>query len=88
MHFVQHACSPLFSCSAKRMDYPLIDDIPASQTRAYEKLRFARVRQSQSNGEDLRDRWHNALTDVDDGVEIDPETVKIRVSHPLLELSP
>ncbi|RWA05171.1 hypothetical protein EKO27_g9935 [Xylaria grammica] len=47
-------------------------------TRTYEKLRFARTRASQSNGEDLRDRWHNALKDVDDGVEIDPESLKIR----------
>ncbi|KAF2965860.1 hypothetical protein GQX73_g7749 [Xylaria multiplex] len=44
----------------------------------YEKLRFARTRASQSNGEDLRDRWHNALKDIDDGVEIDPESLKIR----------
>ncbi|KAI1120494.1 salicylate hydroxylase [Nemania abortiva] len=47
-------------------------------TRTYEKLRFARTRASQMNGEDLRDRWHNALKDVDDGVEIDPESLKIR----------
>lgn len=47
-------------------------------TRTYEKLRFARTRASQINGEDLRDRWHNALKDVDDGVEIDPESLKIR----------
>ncbi|KAI8946512.1 salicylate hydroxylase [Xylaria longipes] len=47
-------------------------------TRTYEKLRFARTRASQSNGEDLRDRWHNALKDVEDGVEIDPESLKIR----------
>ncbi|KAJ2986226.1 hypothetical protein NUW58_g5125 [Xylaria curta] len=47
-------------------------------TRTYEKLRFARTRASQSNGEDLRDRWHNALKDIDDGVEIDPESLKIR----------
>lgn len=45
--------------------------------RTYEKLRFARVRSSQTNGEDVRDRWHNALTDVDEGIEIDPETVKV-----------
>ena len=48
------------------------------KTRTYEKLRFARTRQSQSNGEDLRDRWHNALKDIDDGVEIDPESIKMR----------
>ncbi|KAI1263507.1 salicylate hydroxylase [Xylariaceae sp. FL1019] len=47
-------------------------------TRTYEKLRFARTRASQSNGEDLRDRWHNALKDVEEGVEIDPELLKIR----------
>ncbi|KAK6952377.1 hypothetical protein Daesc_006913 [Daldinia eschscholtzii] len=47
-------------------------------TRSYEKLRFGRTRASQTNGEDLRDRWHNALKDVDDGVEIDPESVKMR----------
>ncbi|KAI0018141.1 salicylate hydroxylase [Xylariomycetidae sp. FL0641] len=47
-------------------------------TRAYEKLRFARTRASQTNGEDLRDRWHNALKNVDEGHEIDPESVKMR----------
>lgn len=47
-------------------------------TRVYERLRFPRVRLSQTNGEDVRDRWHSALNDVDDGVEIDPEQVKIR----------
>ncbi|KXL47364.1 hypothetical protein M433DRAFT_150069 [Acidomyces richmondensis BFW] len=47
-------------------------------TRTYEKLRFARTRQSQTNGEDLRDRWHNALKNVNEGVEIDPESVKMR----------
>jgi salicylate hydroxylase len=26
----------------------------------------------------VRDRWHNALKDLDDGVEIDPESVKMR----------
>ena len=46
----------------------------------YEKLRFERVRKSQLNGEDLRDRWHNALKDLDDDVEIDPEDIKMRVS--------
>lgn len=48
------------------------------QTRCYEKLRFKRTRSSQTNGEDLRDRWHNALKNVDEGVEIDPESVKMR----------
>jgi hypothetical protein len=28
----------------------------------------------------VRDRWHNALKNLDDDVEIDPEDVKIRVS--------
>jgi hypothetical protein len=32
------------------------------------------------NGEDLRDRWHNALKNLDDDVEIDPEDIKMRVS--------
>lgn len=48
------------------------------QTRTYEKLRFARTRLSQGNGEDLRDRWHNALKNLDQGGEIDPESVKMR----------
>ncbi|KAK3986358.1 6-hydroxynicotinate 3-monooxygenase [Cladorrhinum sp. PSN332] len=47
-------------------------------TRAYEKLRFPRVRVSQTHGEDLRDRWHNVLKNVDNDVEIDPEMVKIK----------
>ncbi|KAI9754763.1 MAG: hypothetical protein M4579_004548 [Chaenotheca gracillima] len=47
-------------------------------TRVYEKLRFARTRQSQMNGEDVRDRWHNALKNVDMGKSIDPDDVKIR----------
>lgn len=50
----------------------------AQATRTYEKLRYDRVRQSQTNGEDLRDRWHSALKNIDDGVEIDPESIKIR----------
>jgi salicylate hydroxylase len=33
---------------------------------------------SQRNGEDLRDRWHNALKNLDEGAEIDPESVKMR----------
>ncbi|KAI0602690.1 salicylate hydroxylase [Biscogniauxia sp. FL1348] len=53
------------------------DNIPLA-TRCYEKLRFKRTRASQTNGEDLRDRWHNALKNVDDGVEIDPESVMMR----------
>ena len=52
----------------------------AVATRAYEKLRFPRVRVSQTHGEDLRDRWHGALTnrEDDDHIEIDPDSVKIR----------
>lgn len=48
-------------------------------TRAYEKLRFPRTRQSQTNGEDLRNRWHSALKGVDANREIDPEEVMIKV---------
>ncbi|PSN59433.1 FAD/NAD(P)-binding domain-containing protein [Corynespora cassiicola Philippines] len=47
-------------------------------TRCYEKLRFGRTRQSQTNGEDLRDRWHGALKSVDEDRHIDPESVKIK----------
>lgn len=32
------------------------------------------------NGEDVRDRWHNALKNLDDDVEINPDDVKIKVS--------
>ncbi|KAJ0117310.1 monooxygenase [Diaporthe amygdali] len=53
------------------------DEIPLA-TRSYEKIRFARTRQSQTAGEDLRDRWHNALKGLEEGVEIDPESVKMR----------
>jgi salicylate hydroxylase len=49
-------------------------------TRVYEKLRFPRTRQSQTNGENLRDRWHSVLKSVDEEKEIDPEEVKIRNS--------
>ncbi|KAK0718980.1 hypothetical protein B0T21DRAFT_295507 [Apiosordaria backusii] len=49
-------------------------------TRAYEKLRFPRVRVSQTHGEDLRDRWHNVLKNVEEDVDIDPEMVKIKAS--------
>jgi salicylate hydroxylase len=52
-------------------------------TRAYEKLRFPRVRISQTHGKDLRDRWHNVLKNVDENVEIDPEMVKIKVRMPI-----
>lgn len=54
------------------------------QTRTYEKLRFARTRRSQTNGEDLRDRWHSALKDANEGIEIDPESVKMR-NRPLYD---
>lgn len=27
---------------------------------------------------DLRDRWHNALKNLDEGVDVDPESVKMR----------
>lgn len=47
-------------------------------TRVYEKLRFPRTRQSQTNGEDLRDRWHGVLKGVDEDKPIDPESVKIK----------
>jgi salicylate hydroxylase len=33
------------------------------------------------NGEDVRDRWHNALKDLDDDVDINPDEVKIKVSQ-------
>jgi salicylate hydroxylase len=48
-------------------------------TRSYEKIRFPRTRASQTNGEDLRNRWHNCLKAVDEEKEIDPEDVKIKV---------
>lgn len=38
------------------------------------------MRQAQLNGEDVRDRWHNCLKDLDDGKEIDPDDVKMKVS--------
>ena len=53
------------------------DNVPLA-TRVYEKLRFSRTRKSQMNGEDIRDRWHNALKNLDEGAEIDPEEVKMR----------
>ncbi|KAH6715375.1 salicylate hydroxylase [Leptodontidium sp. 2 PMI_412] len=53
------------------------ENIPLA-TRVYEKLRFTRVRQAQRNGEDVRDRWHNALKNLDDNVEINPDDVKIK----------
>ncbi|KAL1884810.1 hypothetical protein Plec18167_002402 [Paecilomyces lecythidis] len=48
------------------------------QTRVYEKLRFDRVRQSQLSGEDLRNRWHNALKLLRDGEELDSDDIKIK----------
>ena len=56
-------------------------DRVAVATRVYEKLRFARVRMSQANGEDLRDRWHSALRQANEGEEINPDDVKIKVRH-------
>ncbi|KAJ4422604.1 hypothetical protein N0V82_002723 [Gnomoniopsis sp. IMI 355080] len=53
------------------------DQIPLA-TRVYEKIRFGRTRQSQTAGVDLRDRWHNALKNLDKGVNIDPDSVKMR----------
>ncbi|KAL2404110.1 FAD-dependent monooxygenase roqM [Exophiala dermatitidis] len=50
----------------------------ALATRVYEKIRFPRVRRAQTNGEDLRDRWHTALDKVGDGEEIDPDSILIR----------
>lgn len=50
------------------------------KTRVYEKLRFDRVRQSQLSGEDLRNRWHNALKHLDSGEELDPDDIKIKVT--------
>ncbi|KAL1850575.1 hypothetical protein Plec18170_006860 [Paecilomyces lecythidis] len=47
-------------------------------TRVYEKLRFDRVRQSQLSGEDLRNRWHNALKLLRDGEELDSDDIKIK----------
>ncbi|KAF8251275.1 FAD/NAD(P)-binding domain-containing protein [Wilcoxina mikolae CBS 423.85] len=53
------------------------DSIPLA-TRVYEKLRFGRVRQAQLNGEDVRDRWHNTLKQLDENTKIDPDHVKIK----------
>jgi salicylate hydroxylase len=50
-------------------------------TRCYEKLRFGRTRASQTNGEDLRNRWHNCLKEVDEERDINPEDVKIKVRY-------
>ncbi|KAF1962285.1 FAD/NAD(P)-binding domain-containing protein, partial [Byssothecium circinans] len=65
-------------CLAVCLDsIPNVEDMKVA-TRVYEKLRFPRTRMSQTNGEDLRDRWHGALKSVDEEKEIDPEDVKIR----------
>lgn len=48
------------------------------QTRVYEKIRFPRVRRAQTNGEDLRDRWHTALDRVGEGEAIDPDSILIK----------
>jgi hypothetical protein len=48
----------------------------------YEKIRFPRVRQAQTNGEDLRDRWHSALDKIGEGEEHDPASLLIRVRCP------
>lgn len=53
------------------------DHVPLA-TRVYEKLRFSRVRQAQLNGEDVRDRWHGTLRQLDDGEKPDPDQVKIK----------
>ncbi|KAL3476990.1 hypothetical protein BJX99DRAFT_246489 [Aspergillus californicus] len=47
-------------------------------TRVYEKLRFDRVRKCQLNGEDIRDRWHGALKQLEAGEKLDPEDVMMR----------
>lgn len=43
-------------------------------------MRFPRVRRSQTNGEDLRDRWHTALDRVAEGGEIDRASILIKVN--------
>ncbi|KIW74952.1 hypothetical protein Z517_11723 [Fonsecaea pedrosoi CBS 271.37] len=53
------------------------DNIPLA-TRVYEKIRFPRVRRAQTNGEDLRDRWHTALDRIGDGDEIDRDSILIK----------
>src|SRR5271154_4663272 len=49
-------------------------------TRTFERLRYQRVRNAQLCGEDVRDRWHNALKQVNHGEHIDPESLHMRVS--------
>ncbi|KAL4898940.1 hypothetical protein BDW74DRAFT_189624 [Aspergillus multicolor] len=53
------------------------DNVPLA-TRVYEKLRFDRVRKCQLNGEDIRDRWHNALRQLEAGEKLNPEDVMMR----------
>jgi 2-polyprenyl-6-methoxyphenol hydroxylase-like FAD-dependent oxidoreductase len=48
-------------------------------TRTYEKLRYDRVRQAQKTGEDLRDRWHNALKQLNNNEEPDQEMLLMKV---------
>ena len=49
-------------------------------TRTYERLRQDRVRASQLCGEDLRDRWHSALKNLDAGEDVDPANVLMKNS--------
>ncbi|OCT47683.1 monooxygenase [Cladophialophora carrionii] len=53
------------------------ENVPLA-TRVYEKIRFPRVRRAQTNGEDLRDRWHSALDRIGEGGEIDPASLLIK----------
>lgn len=53
-------------------------------TLVYERLRYGRVLKTQKTGEDTRSRWHNALRDLDAGVAVDPESVKMQVRSPFL----
>ncbi|KAL4962748.1 uncharacterized protein BDV14DRAFT_210389 [Aspergillus stella-maris] len=53
------------------------DNVPLA-TRVYEKLRFDRVRKCQRNGEDIRDRWHGALRQLEAGNRLNPEDVMMR----------
>jgi len=47
-------------------------------TCTYEKLRYGRVRNAQKTGEDLRDRWHNALKTLNKGEEVDPASILMK----------
>ncbi|KAL4955793.1 hypothetical protein BDW69DRAFT_182162 [Aspergillus filifer] len=53
------------------------ENVPLA-TRVYEKLRFDRVRKCQGNGEDIRDRWHGALRQLEAGEKLNPEDVMMR----------